>query len=678
MHERKRARQACTQCNSRRVKCNVTEAVPCDNCVAAGCKCELRESRRGKHPRTKTAQKPGKSTTEPSSVARKDSISAQSVKTAQYSPEETSPIASIPPAVLAATTPAAQSVRAASIIQDDELGQASLALASLCRGTPQDADVFLGESNSVRYVGSDGTTTNAAQFHAIPTEETQSMMRWETERREAIINDLKSRPDGPFSFPPRRVVISLLKAYFRWFHTCQAVVDETDVWQQFETGNMSPLLLQSMLFVAAVHCEDAVLTEGNLGNRHEAKFKFYMRARDLYDADIENNNLIVIQSLFLISFWRGHVPQEKDVRHWLGAAISLAQRRGVHRSKQLSNPGSAPTAAADRISKLRKRLWWSIYVRERQASAALGLPNRIRDEDCDVEPLEEADFQYTFHAGMPLHEARDYVAYATGMTQLARFLGEVVHRIYLPNKSFTPADRLQMRDELLAWKQQLPPSMQVGDDLGSQAGGLHANMLHLAYNNVFILLYRSCYVNGSGGTDGQVALQAAARNSRIIEDILPRGILRHAQIHVITNLFNTLCMHTIELRRGLGTAKAIAEHRAKVCLMGLQELQQTWEVRNWVLQLFFRYLDQPTAARLQSDVDDNSSHTRSPAGNLAFDFGDFTRTDVPKMNMTIAPDVDTIWAWPNEETDRFLFSQIYNGFSYGEGSWGSPMERFNA
>lgn len=48
---RKRARLACTACNARRVKCNVTEQRPCRNCVAGNVLCETRESRRGKHPR---------------------------------------------------------------------------------------------------------------------------------------------------------------------------------------------------------------------------------------------------------------------------------------------------------------------------------------------------------------------------------------------------------------------------------------------------------------------------------------------------------------------------------------------------------------------------------------------------------------------------------------------------
>lgn len=38
--QRKRARQACLACNSRRVKCNVVEERPCANCKAGNVPCE--------------------------------------------------------------------------------------------------------------------------------------------------------------------------------------------------------------------------------------------------------------------------------------------------------------------------------------------------------------------------------------------------------------------------------------------------------------------------------------------------------------------------------------------------------------------------------------------------------------------------------------------------------------
>jgi hypothetical protein len=239
-----------------------------------------------------------------------------------------------------------------------------------------------------------------------------------------------------------------------------------------------------------------------------------------------------------------------------------------------------------------------------------------------------------------------------------------------------------LKDELIRWKQKLPVAMQLDNDFGNRPG-FHASMLHLAYNNILILLYRSAYIEEgqeNGEVDGAVALQAAARNSRIIEDMLPDGNLRHLQIHCITNLFNTLCIHALNLRRSDGTARAIAEHRAKLCLMGLQELQKTWEVTNWVLQLFFQYLDRSTAARLQ--ISDNNLPNLTPerikgSEQLTQTLQSKAATSPMDLNGMVygyndgtpasAAPSDTPWSWSTEEANQFLFSQIENDFSFGEG-----------
>jgi hypothetical protein len=60
-----------------------------------------------------------------------------------------------------------------------------------------------------------------------------------------------------------------------------------------------------------------------------------------------------------------------------------------------------------------------------------------------------------------------------------------------------------------------------------------------------------------------------------------------------------LCIHTIHFGRVTGTARKLAEHRAKLCLLGLKELQKSWDLENWVLDLFFRSLDDRTARDLR-------------------------------------------------------------------------------
>lgn len=439
-----------------------------------------------------------------------------------------------------------------------------------------------------------------------------------------------------------------------------------------------------MLFIGVIHSDDATLDSLDWGSRHRAKYLFYTRAKDLYDAEYETRKLTVIQALFLMSFWRAGALLEKDVRHWLGAAISLAQTKALHRSAGDLEP---------HVASLRRRIWWSIYIRERQCGSSLGLPNRIRDEDCDVEPLSQVDFQPAYNR--PKSDVDRFAKYMIRMTELSQALGKIVDAGYLPNRTLDSSDRSQIREKLLKWKQELPPVMQLSDDSG-QRPSFQASMLHLAYNNLLILLHRSAFIsNGdrSGRNDGNIALQAAVRNSRIVEDMLPEGNLGHAQIHVITNLFNTLCIHVAHLRRSSGINRTIAEHRAKLCLLGLQELQRTWEVTNWVLQLFFQYLDRTTAARLEMEADD--AGITSPAKQGAADsnaqpifpsLNQLTQVDSRTANrdsddamITNEHDTTTPWSWTTDEANQYLFSQIENDFAFGEGGMlqGSPHEAFD-
>lgn len=481
------------------------------------------------------------------------------------------------------------------------------------------------------------------------------------------------------------VVEGLLKAYFQWFHPCFAIVDEVDIWTQHRAGTLSPLLLQAMLFVGVLHCEDQTLTDLGHGSVHRAKLVFYNRAKDIYDADYETRKITVIQSLFLMSFMRAGALLEKDTRHWLGAAISLAQSKALHRSAG---------RAENQVAKLRRRIWWSLYTRDRQCAAALGLPNRIRDEDCDFESMEPSDFEHAYGPSVSKREAEEFATYAVGMAELAKLLGQIVHSGYLPNKSLSASHRSHMKEKLVRWKQRLPPAMQPDGEVEQQPS-FYANMQHLAYNNLLILLYRQNFIgtyDDKANGEGNVALQAAARNTRIVEDMLSTGNLRHCQIHVITNLFNTLCIHTVQLRQSDGATKAVAELRAKLCLHGLQELQRTWEVTNWVLQLFFHYLDRNTAARLQVQQEGDpltNMYTHLPkdppasqyaaiaeAATRSHPLASIPERDLVTNQPTAPVSVTTPWSWTSDEANQFLFSQIENEFAFGEGeilNW-SPEE----
>jgi hypothetical protein len=342
-----------------------------------------------------------------------------------------------------------------------------------------DSTVFLGESSSISLVH--GPQANSTSNHPSPGEKTRlrypipdsvsikaSTTPFENRRKAARIEYLTK--DGAFTYPSNEVCEQLLGAYFEWFHPCFPILNRHAFFNSYITKTVSPLLFQAVLFVGATHCNEKVMRNLGYPSRLDARNQMYNHIKDIYDADYETDKITVSQALFLISFWRAGPLLEKDTRHWLGAAISLAQTKGMHRSSTTTFPDF----------KLRKRIWWSLYIRDRQCSAALGLPTRIRDEDCDIEMLEPSDFEEEDHLYPKYmgYQKREHVLFAIQMAKLAIYLGKIVLRefapISLPKKD---SERSQLKDDLMKWESELSPEMTAN----ATADSFWASMLHLSY-----------------------------------------------------------------------------------------------------------------------------------------------------------------------------------------------------
>ncbi|KAK1145544.1 hypothetical protein N8T08_004102 [Aspergillus melleus] len=517
---RLRARQACLHCNRRRIRCNVLEKRPCENCVAMSVPCEVGVSKRGKYPRKKNNNHIHRPTTPSHPIS--PPVVDSTVSSASRNGD----------------TPFTQ-LDVSRVSQQAKQWQAQRHVNGPRAPwiSPGDStSVFLGESSPLTCVIDEGRrspdkgSSNAMQktrlHYPIPEILESSSTRDEALRAHKAKLEAQLTADGALSYPPTETVETLLRAYFTWFHPCFPILDRTTVQQSFAEGNVSPLLLQAMLFIGVSLCTDDEFARTGFEIRYRAKFLFYSRAKAIYDAGWEPNKTVKLQALFLLSYWRGGPSEEQDTRFWLGVAISLAQKRGMHMMSKLSFSSS-------REEKLWKRIWWALYIRDQQSASALGLPARIRDEDCDVAMLSENDIR---------------------------------------------EDEVVEKPEIF----------------GTQ------NVEDVPY--LYVLLYRSLFLHpSSSATDelGQIALNAATKTTRIIEDMLSYNLVQHGATHLITHSFSALCIQTIHCRRTTGTARKLAEHRARLCLLGLQELQKTWDLENWVLDLFFRCLDDCTARTLR-------------------------------------------------------------------------------
>lgn len=198
--------------------------------------------------------------------------------------------------------------------------------------------VFFGESSPLTVVIDEGRRSpgkgtgemHQTRLHYPIPDRLAVHMRDEALRAYKMKQEEQLRAEGAFSYPPPETCDILLQAYFSWFHLCFPILDRAAVHQAYVQGTLSPLLLQSMLFIGVSLCTDEAFACTEFSVRYWAKFLFYNRAKALYDADWESNKTVKVQSLFLLSFWRGGPSEERDLRFWLGSAISLAQKRGMH------------------------------------------------------------------------------------------------------------------------------------------------------------------------------------------------------------------------------------------------------------------------------------------------------------------------------------------------------------
>lgn len=172
------------------------------------------------------------------------------------------------------------------------------------------------------------------------------------------------------------------------------------------------------------------------------------------------------------------------------------------------------------MTKMRRRIWWSIYVwilffarnevvkwyltslqvRERQVAVSLGLPSRIRDEDCDIEPLNAADLESGSHELQGSYFGycqSDHVVYAIKMVELARLrtltlqpllpskltsriVGRSIDLHFVPGRTGSKSSDIQALDTALEqWRNSLPEHMRHLSEEGGSS--VWACLLQLGY-----------------------------------------------------------------------------------------------------------------------------------------------------------------------------------------------------
>lgn len=175
--------------------------------------------------------------------------------------------------------------------------------------------------------------------------------------------------------PPRPVRESLIDAFWTRCYPWTPVVERS--WIDGRTPSQVSLLLQHAMFLAGSR------VSAPLANYPPEEF--YKKARVLFWMGAEEDPIITIAASCLLHWWNPEGPERISLdtsSFWLRICIGLAYQIGLHRE-----PSGKPDAG------LRRRIWWSLVVRDCLINAGHGRPRAIDLKLADVSPISVLDFE---------------------------------------------------------------------------------------------------------------------------------------------------------------------------------------------------------------------------------------------------------------------------------------------
>ncbi|KAI1170474.1 fungal-specific transcription factor domain-containing protein [Nemania sp. FL0916] len=582
---RQRASRACETCHARKVRCDAASlGVPCTNCVAFQIDCKIPQPKR---------KKTQANTARDSDSERGDAGDSQSPQPMAGS---STTFPARPPAIyhtsegVPPTTLTEAQAKKEEVDNDTYVNLVMKPKFTRAPITEAGRVAFLGESSNLTLLVHDRQGSSDVVHYPLPENVRGSRARL-TELDNIEIEILHQR--GAFLLPPRGLCDELIEAYFKWVHPIVPVINRTRFMRSYRDSKNPPslLLLQAVLLAGSRVCQNQQLMDAN-GSTTPAALTFYKRAKALYDANYEDDRVTIVQSLLLMGwYWEGPEDVTKNVFYWSRVAIIVAQGSGMHRSVEGSQ-------LSHEDKRLWKRIWWTLFTRDRSVAVALGRPCNINLEDCDVDMITEDDFLEEDPGNAqgfspdPIH-----VQFFLQYVKLCEIMGLVLSQQYsvasrgrrqnaidLTHSDMALADWLQNCPKVVYWE--MPRHH------------FWSALLHSNYYTTLCLLHRAHMPPNTSGQNPprfpdesaypsrNIAFQAAGMITSIIENLSTHEELRYCPAFVVYSLFSALIMHVYQMRSPVPSIQRVTHDRIRTCMSALKEVSKVWLVGKMVYTLF--------------------------------------------------------------------------------------------
>ncbi|KAF5588522.1 cutinase transcription factor 1 beta [Fusarium pseudoanthophilum] len=388
----------------------------------------------------------------------------------------------------------------------------------------------------------------------------------EAEQQELVAN-LELR--NPASDPRQQELQqSFSETYFEYCYPWCPVLDPDTLDSELARSPM----LANALALAASHIQPPLIP-------HQGPAAYYEKARMMFYMDEEPDILTSLKAVSLFYWWAPRSPSTAH-RHaswwWTSVIIRHAQQMNIHRE-----PKQESVASSALHLSLRRRLWWTVFARERLTSLCQSKPCIISPEDMTIQEVQPSDFPSDPVSQKKGRIFKYWVRLAGIMGRVSKALSKSVDSS--PETATFPTE---LRQELVAWVQSLPPDLQLPIGSSRTEGfDRDVHQLHLPYLTTIIVMHLQ-RTTPDLPQALPPAILAASCIARILRDILSRGNARF--LMAITCWYCGTAFIALLQASRIKQFSQEAEEGLDILDQAVGQLQQMWASANVIRQGFER------------------------------------------------------------------------------------------
>ncbi|PYI05686.1 hypothetical protein BO78DRAFT_370678 [Aspergillus sclerotiicarbonarius CBS 121057] len=441
---------------------------------------------------------------------------------------------------------------------------------------------------------------------------------------------------GALSIPESGLRNELLRCYIKWVHSFMPVLNLQDflrcVAENDPNGNISLLLFQAVMFVATAFVDLQHLQAAGYATRKSARSAFFTRLRLLYSLDCEDDRIVILQTLLLMTYWSDHQNHpQRDIWDWIGVCNIHAHSIGLNRDASSANMDP-------RTKRLRARIWWSLYSRDRLIAMGLRRPTQVNEGTSNVPMLRLEDFDFEpYHPTViemfrcrQLEDASHQKRLATMFIEKAKLcqcIGRVLFAQYTPSQcqfgvttrttiSLVPrqaseSELARCSQRLESWLSALPrdaqfiPASRTNFHDGEDVLLLHGAMVRMLYHATTSALHRPwAFTSNKDQSKSRRELiqtaqskmhDAAVGITHIIQGLNQLNLTRFLPQSGVTVIIPAAVAHLTNSLSGNPATRETSIYNFQRCIQVLQGLQDIYPAAD------MEVANIEAAVKLQSD-----------------------------------------------------------------------------